>query len=77
VPYTPNILNQYTGINGQTLSYASNGTLTADPTAPLGAASYGWDMFNPARCSITVSFLAALVRGVHQHMGSRPWAETG
>jgi RHS repeat-associated protein len=46
VPYVPNSLNQYSSINNQPLGYSANGTLTSDGSAPLGAATYGWDMFN-------------------------------
>jgi len=44
--YTPNSLNQYTAINGQTLSYDPNGNLLGDPTAALGSTSYQFDQKN-------------------------------
>jgi len=44
--YTPNNLNQYGAINGNTLNYDGSGNLITDPTAALGASTYSWDTRN-------------------------------
>jgi RHS repeat-associated protein len=53
-----NGLNQYSSINNAPLSYTANGNLATDASAPLGSATYTWDIFNRLTAATNNSYSA-------------------